>query len=122
MRPSVDGRALESDNRIMAARTRTTRRRNSRPLRTRRRTISATTAARRFSEVVNRVCYQGEVFVVERGGAPVCEIGPPRAGRLSLGELNDVLRTLPVVDDAYWEAVAAAAAQQPIVPPSPWER
>ncbi len=79
-------------------------------------------AARRFSEVVNRVRYQGEVFVVERGGTPVCEIGPPRAGHLTLGELSDVLRALPVVDDGYWKAVATAAAQQPLVPDSPWER
>ncbi len=106
----------------MAPRRRTDRRRTLPPRRTWRRTISATTAARRFSEIVNRVCYQGEAFVVERGGAPVCEIVPARSGRISLAELQDFLRTLPVVDDAYWEAVAKAAARQPALPPSPWER
>jgi len=40
--------------------------------------ISATEAARRFSEILNRVRYRNESFVVKRGGAPVCEIVPVR--------------------------------------------
>lgn len=40
--------------------------------------ISATEAARRFSEILNRVRYRNESFVVKRGGVPVCEIVPVR--------------------------------------------
>src|SRR5687767_13963314 len=35
--------------------------------------ISATRAARSFSELLDRVCYRGESFVIERGGELVCE-------------------------------------------------
>jgi hypothetical protein len=38
--------------------------------------ISATEAARTFSDILNRVRYRGEAFVVERGGEPVCRISP----------------------------------------------
>ena len=33
------------------------------------RIISATEAARSFSELLDRVCYRGETFIIERGGA-----------------------------------------------------
>jgi antitoxin (DNA-binding transcriptional repressor) of toxin-antitoxin stability system len=36
--------------------------------------ITATEAARSFSEIMNRVHYRGESFVVERSGKPICEI------------------------------------------------
>jgi hypothetical protein len=38
------------------------------------RVVSATHAARSFSELLDRVCYRGESFVIERGGELVCEI------------------------------------------------
>ena len=38
--------------------------------------VSATEAARSFSELLNRVRYQHKAFVVERGGEAVCEIRP----------------------------------------------
>jgi hypothetical protein len=86
------------------------------------RTITATVAARRFSAIVNRVCFHGETFVVERAGSAVCEIGPAKAGRFSLGELDDLLRSLPPVDADYWQAVRDAAKRQPSMPGDPWER
>jgi antitoxin (DNA-binding transcriptional repressor) of toxin-antitoxin stability system len=38
--------------------------------------LTATEAARNFSDLVDRVLYRGEVFVVERGGRSVCRIVP----------------------------------------------
>lgn len=38
--------------------------------------ISATTAAKRFREVLNDVEHRGEIFEVERHGRPVARIGP----------------------------------------------
>jgi antitoxin (DNA-binding transcriptional repressor) of toxin-antitoxin stability system len=38
--------------------------------------ISATRAAREFSDLLNRVTYRGEAFVVRRGGRPVCRVPP----------------------------------------------
>ena len=85
-------------------------------------TISATDAARRFSDVLNRVHYRGEAFVVERAGEPVCEIVPARRPGLRVADLRAVLRSLPEVDDGYWDAVEDAARNQPTVQSSPWER
>ena len=45
--------------------------------------ISATETARRFSELMNRVRYRGESFVVERGGKPICEILPAQPPKFS---------------------------------------
>lgn len=74
--------------------------------------ITATEAARRFSEVVNRVRYRNESFVVKRGGEPVCEIvpvKPPFTGR----ELTVLLRTLPHPDKGYLKAVEKYVRRQP---------
>lgn len=38
--------------------------------------ISATHAKNQFSEIVNRVLYGGEEFVVQKQGKPVVKIGP----------------------------------------------
>lgn len=38
--------------------------------------VSATEAARTFSDLLNRIRYRGEEFVVERAGEPVCRMTP----------------------------------------------
>jgi prevent-host-death family protein len=43
------------------------------------RLLSATEAARRFSEMLNAVERRGETFVVVRNGRPVARIGPAPA-------------------------------------------
>lgn len=50
--------------------------------------ISATEASRAFSDLLGRVKYGGEEFLVERGGVPFCRIVPVEGKRrLTLGEL-----------------------------------
>jgi len=52
------------------------------------RRVSATEAVRNFSEILNRVRYRGETFVIERGGQPICELRPATplaAGVRSIG-------------------------------------
>ena len=63
--------------------------------------ISATDAARRFSEVLNRVRYRNETFVVKRGGEPVCEIVPVRAATFTGRDFVELLRSLPHPDKEY---------------------
>jgi antitoxin (DNA-binding transcriptional repressor) of toxin-antitoxin stability system len=85
--------------------------------------VSATDAARSFSELLNRIRYRGEEFVVERGGEAVCRMSPatpPR--RLSLRELAALLRELPPPDAGYPADVRRAAARQGRLPKSPWGR
>lgn len=84
--------------------------------------ISATDAARRFSEVVNRVRYRNETFVVKRGGEPVCEIVPVRAAAFTGRELVELLRSLPHPGKDYLDAVEQHVRKQPRVEKSKWPR
>jgi prevent-host-death family protein len=84
--------------------------------------LSATEAARNFSDLINRVLYRGEVFVVERGGQPVCRIVPARPSTLTLRDLVQALKTIPKPDPAYWDDVEKINRCQPPLPESPWER
>jgi len=54
------------------------------------RQLSATDAARKFSDVLDRVESEGETFVVVRRGRAVATIGPATAG--TGRALKDVLR------------------------------
>jgi hypothetical protein len=86
------------------------------------RVISATEAARSFSELLDRVCYRGETFVIERGGEPVCEMSHVKALRFSGADFLTLLQSLPKPDPGYWDAVEDVTRQTPNVPESPWER
>lgn len=85
--------------------------------------ISATDAARSFSDVVARVRYRGEEFVVEKGGEAVCRISPVvhEGARSTIGDLLAVLKSTPPVDDDYRESVLELTRKQPKLPRSPWE-
>jgi antitoxin (DNA-binding transcriptional repressor) of toxin-antitoxin stability system len=84
--------------------------------------ISATSAARSFSELMNRVRYRGESFVVERGGKPICEIVPARPAKFSGTELANLLHSLPRPDEEYLAIVEELIAKQPTVTESGWQR
>ena len=86
------------------------------------RRVSATEAARNFSEILNRVRYRGETFVIERGGQPICEIRPAAPTLFTGADLVTLLRSLPTVDEEYLTAVEEIARRQPQLPESPWER
>jgi prevent-host-death family protein len=50
--------------------------------------ITATEAARRLSDLLNRVRYRGEAFTITRGGEVVAELAPsPSADGVPLAEL-----------------------------------
>ncbi len=85
--------------------------------------VSATEAVRRFSDLLNRIRYRGEEFVVERGGEPVCRMTPAMAPRrLTLGELASFLRDVPSPDAKYASDVRRAVRSQRRLPRSPWGR
>jgi antitoxin (DNA-binding transcriptional repressor) of toxin-antitoxin stability system len=85
--------------------------------------ISATEAARSFSDVVARVHYRGEEYVVEKGGEAVCKISPVGQGatKSTIADLLTVLDAMPSLDDGYRQAVRDAIKKQPKTPKSPWE-
>ena len=85
-----------------------------------RRVISATEAARSFSELLDRVCYRGETFVIERGGEAVCEMSHVKPLRFSGTDFLTLLHSLPKPDPGYWDALENSTKQAPAVPQSPW--
>lgn len=85
--------------------------------------VSATEAARTFSDLLNRIRYRGEEFVVERNGEAVCRMVPAAPTmRLTLAELISLLQALPKPDAAFASAVRRAARAPRRLPRSPWER
>ncbi|WP_438010458.1 hypothetical protein WME89_18545 [Sorangium sp. So ce321] len=84
--------------------------------------ISAADAAQMFPDVIERVRSQGEVFVVEREGEPVCRIEPIAPARRTVRDLVRLLQSAPPPDDAYLDAVEEIAQNQPMLPETPWER
>ncbi|HXV62255.1 MAG TPA: prevent-host-death protein [Vicinamibacteria bacterium] len=86
------------------------------------RRLSATEASRNFSEIMNRVKYRGETFVIERGGEPICEVRPATPSRFTGADLAALLRSLPRVDDDYLDTLEELTRSQDRVPESPWKR
>lgn len=59
------------------------------------RKISVTDAARRFSDLVNRVYYRGESATLFRGGLPVARLVPPVTSHTSARDLAERWANLP---------------------------
>ncbi|HXN87405.1 MAG TPA: hypothetical protein VN867_15130 [Candidatus Binataceae bacterium] len=84
--------------------------------------VTATEAARKFSEILNRVAYKGETFVVERGGRPVCEIAPAHTKKFTASDFAEMIKSAPRPDDEYFDAVEEVIKNRQPVAPSPWRR
>jgi len=85
--------------------------------------ISVTQLARNLADVVNRVVYRGEEFIVLRGNRPVAELTPaPRGRRVS--ELPGVLAALPRLGadeaDRFAADLATARGDADRLPGDPW--
>ena len=52
--------------------------------------ITATEAARNFSDILSRAQYRGESFEVTRGGEVIARIVPGERKRLTVGELREL--------------------------------
>lgn len=87
-----------------------------------RETVTATRAARQFSKLLNRVRYQGESFVITRGGEEVARLAPPAAPEpaVTLRSLLERLRQVPPPDEGFAREVEAIQADQPSLPSDPW--
>ncbi|MGH2558621.1 MAG: type II toxin-antitoxin system Phd/YefM family antitoxin [Thermomicrobiales bacterium] len=85
-------------------------------------TITATKLARNLSDILNRVHYKGERFIVERNGQPVAEILPAQPKKIrTLGDLIAIWDTLPKPDDDYWKELAEIQANQPLAEFPEWD-
>lgn len=87
--------------------------------------ITVTEAVRNFSEILSRVRFKGERFILLRGGKPVAELGPTDAAvAVRLGDLPAILDALPHLDPADAEGferdVESGRSAISVVPQAPW--
>ncbi len=86
------------------------------------RKLSATEAARNFSEILNRVKYRGESFIIERNGEAIGKLRPATPSRFAARDLVGLLKALPEVDADYLRDLEELSRAQPALSESPWER
>lgn len=80
--------------------------------------MTATEAARSFSELLNRVA-AGEEIEVTRGGLPVAAVGPPKARFMPVERFRELLASAPRVDEDF--AADVRSIRESAVPPrEPW--
>ena len=89
------------------------------------RAITATEAAKHFGALVDRVRDDRAVYVVERGGTPVAEIGPVQRRAFTVRDFVEMARARsgPPPGEEYARAVAEGVAMlnRPRIPGEPWE-
>jgi prevent-host-death family protein len=69
--------------------------------------MTATEAARRFSELLNRVA-AGEEIEVVRNGSQVAVISPAKGQLMSAARFRDLIATAPPPDDEFTEDIRLA--------------
>ena len=89
------------------------------------RVVTATETAKNFGAIVDRVREDRAVYVVERGGTPVAEIGPVKAQTVTIRDFVELIRSgsVPSPGDEYLEAVEEGIASwnRLEVPENRWE-
>ena len=89
--------------------------------------ITATQAVRDFSELLNRIKFNGDHYIIERSGKPVALMEPVKEPKKEkrLGELKSLLKELPRLNDeldAFADDLEAISKNQPSLPEeSSWE-
>jgi antitoxin (DNA-binding transcriptional repressor) of toxin-antitoxin stability system len=84
--------------------------------------ISATEAARSFSELLNRVHYRGESFDVVRNGEVVARITSSSAQqRVDAQALIAALAAAGHADECFADDLERIQREQPLLPHDPWE-
>ncbi len=84
-------------------------------------TVTATEAVRRFSEILNSIKYKGDHYTVIRGGKPIASISPAEtsAKEITLGDLKGLLNALPSLGEEsgrFKEDVKKVIKHQPLLP------
>ncbi len=83
--------------------------------------ITATAAARSFSELLNRVA-AGEEIEIARNGATVAVIGPPRKVRfVSPDRFREIMAGAPPVDESFTRDLEEIRRSAGPPPGDPWD-
>jgi prevent-host-death family protein len=69
--------------------------------------MTATEAARSFSDLLNKVA-AGEEIALTRSGAEVAVISPPKSRLMSAERFRDLIATAPAPDKGFLDDVRAA--------------
>ena len=80
--------------------------------------MTATDAARSFSDVLNRVV-DGEEIEITRSGAPVAVISPPKGKLISAARFRELIAAAPKPDAEFHGEVEAIRASVH-APEDPW--
>jgi prevent-host-death family protein len=87
-------------------------------------TISATEAVRKFSEILNSVKYGGDCYTIVRGGkrvASICPVEAPSKQR-GLGEFKALLKNIPklgIEAERFQKDLKEIIKRQPSLPKEP---
>ncbi|MFL1376320.1 type II toxin-antitoxin system Phd/YefM family antitoxin [Nocardiopsis protaetiae] len=82
------------------------------------RTITATEAARKFSDLLDAIA-SGERVVITRGKRPIAEMGPPR--RRTGADLSAALEGIEPPDEEFEKSIAEARAFLVPQERDPWD-
>lgn len=83
--------------------------------------VTATEAARKFSDILNRVRYGHETFVVLRAGEEIAKISPAHPGQsVTLRELIQRLSQIGAPDSRFAADLEEIQASQPPIGDVPW--
>lgn len=84
--------------------------------------ITATTASREFSDILDRVEHSGEEFVVERRGRAVARLVPTASTpkRITIGDFVRSIESVPKPDESFIADIADIHRRQPRLPKNPW--
>jgi antitoxin (DNA-binding transcriptional repressor) of toxin-antitoxin stability system len=83
--------------------------------------ITATEAARNFSDLLNRVHYRGETFDIVRGGEVIARItGTTERRRATVQDLIAALESAGEPDASFADDLERIQADQPALPGDPW--
>lgn len=80
--------------------------------------MTATDAARSFSDVLNRVA-DGEEIEITRSGASVAVISPPRSKLISAARFRELIAAAPAPDTGFIDDVEAIR-ESVAEPEDPW--
>ena len=82
-------------------------------------TITVTELTRNLSDILNRVFYRGEEFMITRKGEPVATLAaPPRAK--TAGEILDKIGHLKMPGDGFADDLEEIQRAQPKWDPAKW--
>lgn len=83
--------------------------------------ITATELSRALSDILNRVRYLSESFLIERNGEPVATLAPAiPAPSVTMRELTDRLGGLYLPGEGFADDLEAIQSSQPVEDNSAW--